>query len=50
METDTLQGQTANRVAAATKLLLQGVNLDPTPLMQQHFSPAAQNTIMKHFS
>ena len=50
MEAETLQGQTANRVATATKLLLQAVNMDPMPVLQQNFSPAGQSTIMKHFS
>jgi importin-5 len=49
LEADTLQGQTASRVAAATKAMLATANVDPTPLLQQ-FSPEAQQTIMTHFS
>lgn len=49
LETEALQGQTATRVAAATKTLLQTSNVDPTPLLQQ-FSPEAQQTIMGYFA
>lgn len=49
LEADTLQGQTANRVAAATKTMLSAANVDPMPLLQQ-FSPEAQQTIMTHFA
>lgn len=49
LESETLRGQTANRVATATKTLLTAANVDPMPLLQQ-FSPDAQRTIMGFFS
>ncbi|KAL7927296.1 armadillo-type protein [Trichoderma austrokoningii] len=49
LEAETLQGQTASRVAAATKALLTAANVDPMPLLQQ-FSPESQRTIMGYFS
>lgn len=49
LEADTLQGQTASRVAVATKALLTEAGVDPTPLLQQ-FSPESQRTIMGFFS
>ncbi|CAG9956137.1 unnamed protein product [Clonostachys rosea f. rosea IK726] len=49
LEGEALQGQTASRVAVATKALLAATNVDPTPLLQ-NFSPEAQQTIMGYFS
>ncbi|KAF4591475.1 importin beta-3 subunit [Ophiocordyceps camponoti-floridani] len=49
LEAETLQGQTATRVAAATKMLLTSASVDPTPLLQQ-FSQDSQRTIMGYFS
>lgn len=49
LEAETLVGQTANRVAQATKGLLQTTSVDPSPLLQQ-FSPQAQQTIMGYFN
>lgn len=49
LEAETLQGQTATRVAASTKTLLQTANVDPMPLLQQ-FSPESQKTIMGYFT
>jgi hypothetical protein len=49
LEAETLQGQTASRVAAATKNMLAAANVDPMPLLQQ-FSPEAQRTIMGYFT
>ncbi|KAM3548004.1 hypothetical protein MY1884_009355 [Beauveria asiatica] len=49
LEAETLRGQTANRVAIATKTMLTAANVDPMPLLQQ-FSPDAQRTIMGFFS
>lgn len=49
LESEALQGQTASRVAAATKTLLTTANVDPMPLLQQ-FTPEAQQTIMGYFS
>ncbi|KAK7416969.1 importin subunit beta-3 [Neonectria punicea] len=49
LEAETLQGQTANRVAVATKALLTTANVDPMPLLQQ-FSQESQRTIMGYFS
>lgn len=49
LEAETLQGQTASRVTAATKALLSAAGVDPMPLLQQ-FSPESQRTIMGYFS
>ncbi|KAF5677303.1 importin subunit beta-3 [Fusarium heterosporum] len=49
LEAETLVGQTANRVAVATKGLLTTTGVDPTPLLQQ-FSPESQRTIMGFFN
>jgi gas vesicle protein len=49
LEAETLVGQTANRVALATKGFLTSTGVDPTPLLQQ-FSPEAQRTIMGFFN
>jgi hypothetical protein len=49
LEAETLLGQTANRVAVATKALLTTAGVDPTPLLQQ-FSPESQRTIMGFFN
>ncbi|KAM0427764.1 hypothetical protein ACHAPT_007220 [Fusarium lateritium] len=49
LEAETLVGQTASRVAAATKALLTTAGVDPTPLLQQ-FSPESQRTIMGFFN
>ncbi|KAJ2897673.1 Importin subunit beta-3 [Zalerion maritima] len=49
LETEALQGQTAVRVASATKNLIQAAGVDPTPLLQQ-FSPEATQIIMSYFS
>jgi hypothetical protein len=49
LEAETLVGQTASRVAAATKNMLTAANVDPMPLLQQ-FSPEAQQTIMGYFN
>lgn len=48
LEAEALSDQTAERVVAATKLLLTSSSTDPTPLLQQ-FSPAAQMVIRVHF-
>ncbi|VBB81386.1 Putative importin beta-3 subunit [Podospora comata] len=48
LEGETLSGQNAARVVAATKLLLEGTGTDPSPLLSQ-FSPEAQQTIRAHF-
>lgn len=49
LEAETLQGQTASRVVAATNTLLTTANVDPMPLLQQ-FSQDSQRTIMGYFS
>lgn len=49
LESQTLTSQTASRVCAATKVLLQATNTDPTPLLQQ-FTPDAQQVIMAFFN
>ncbi|KOS23432.1 Importin subunit beta-3 [Escovopsis weberi] len=49
LEAETLQGQTASRVAAATKALLSAASVDPMPLLQQ-FSQDSQRTIMGYFN
>lgn len=48
-ETESLQGQTAHRVAQSAKALLQAANVDPLPLLQQ-FTPEAQRVIQGHFT
>ena len=50
LESEALQGQTATRVAAATKELLQKANVDPTPQLEQQFGPEAQQVIKGYFS
>ena len=47
---DMLHGQLASRVARAVQILLQAANVDPLPLLQQHFTPQAQEIIRQHFS
>ena len=49
LEAETLQGQTASRVVAATKVLLTTAHVDPMPLLQQ-FSQDAQRAIMGYFN
>lgn len=49
LEAEALQGQTASRVASATKALLTTTSVDPMPLLSQ-FSPDAQQTIMGYFN
>jgi len=48
LEAETLQGQTATRIVAAAKMLLQVAGLDPAPLLQQ-LSPETQQTIRAYF-
>jgi hypothetical protein len=48
LEAEALSGQSAARVVAATKALLEGTSTDVSPLLQQ-FSPEAQNVIRAHF-
>lgn len=49
LEAQTLTAQTAQRVCAAAKMLLQATNTDPTPLLQQ-FPAEAQQVIMGYFN
>lgn len=49
LEARSLQGQTANRIAASTKALLTATGVDASPLLQQ-FSPEAQQTITNFFT
>lgn len=49
LEAQTLTSQTAQRVCAAAKILLQATNTDPTPLLQQ-FPADAQQVIMSYFN
>lgn len=49
LEAQTLTAQTAQRVCAAAKILLQATNTDPTPLLQQ-FPADAQQVIMSYFN
>ena len=49
LEAETLQGQTASHVLAATKVLLTESGVDPTPLLQQ-FPEESQRTITKWFA
>lgn len=46
---EALRGQTASRVATATKALLTAANVDPMPLLQQ-FPAESQQTIMGYFT
>jgi len=48
LEAESLRGQNAARVVAATKVLLEGTSTDVSPLLLQ-FSPEAQNAIRAHF-
>ncbi|CAJ2508844.1 Uu.00g138700.m01.CDS01 [Anthostomella pinea] len=50
LEAEMLHGQLGGRVARAIQILLQSAGVDPTPLLQQHFSPEGQQTIRRHFS
>lgn len=50
LEAEMLHGQLSARVARAVMILLQSANVDPAPLLQQHFSPEAQEIIRRHFS
>lgn len=49
LESQALTTQTAQRVCAAAKMLLQATNTDPTPLLQQ-FPADAQQVIMGYFN
>ncbi|KAI0599648.1 armadillo-type protein [Biscogniauxia sp. FL1348] len=49
-EAEILHGQLGNRVATAIQMLLQSANVDPTPLLQQNFTPEGQHIIRRHFS
>lgn len=46
---NSLTGQAATRVVAATKALMGSAGVDPTPLLQQ-FSPESQRKITAVFS
>jgi hypothetical protein len=48
LEAETLQGQTAQRVVQAAKVLLGGAGLDPAQLLQQ-LSPETQQTVRAYF-
>lgn len=48
LEAETLQGQTATRIVAAGKALLQGAGLDPAAILQQ-LSPETQQTVRAYF-
>ncbi|KAJ8131391.1 hypothetical protein O1611_g2236 [Lasiodiplodia mahajangana] len=50
LEAEMLHGQLAARVATAVRALLVAANVDPTPLLQQNFSPTAQELIRRHFT
>ena len=50
LETGMLHGQLASRVARAVQILLQAANVDPLPLLQQHFNPQGQEIIRQHYS
>lgn len=49
LEAEALSGQTALRVIAATKQLLAATNTNAQALLQQHFTPEAQEIIRGHF-
>ncbi|KAI0475178.1 ARM repeat-containing protein [Xylariaceae sp. FL0804] len=50
LEAEMLHGQLGARVARAIQMLLQSAGMDPTPLLQQHFTPEGQQLIRRHFS
>ncbi|KAI1100067.1 ARM repeat-containing protein [Jackrogersella minutella] len=50
LEAEMLHGQLGARVARAIQILLQSANVDPTPLLQQHFTPEGQIIIRRYFS
>ncbi|KAL1844076.1 hypothetical protein VTJ49DRAFT_4928 [Mycothermus thermophilus] len=50
LETEALTGQNAARVVAATKLLLEATQTDPSPLLVSQFGPEAQQVIRAHFA
>ncbi|KAI1646889.1 ARM repeat-containing protein [Daldinia loculata] len=50
LEAEMLHGPLGARVARAIQILLQSANVDPTPLLQQNFSPEGQQIIRRHFS
>ncbi|KAI0165060.1 ARM repeat-containing protein [Hypoxylon sp. FL1284] len=50
LEAEMLHGQLSARVTRAVQMLLQSANVDPTPLLQQHFTPEGQEIIKRHFS
>ncbi|KAK5625482.1 hypothetical protein RRF57_001198 [Xylaria bambusicola] len=50
LEAEMLHGQLAVRVARAVQNLLVAANVDPIPLLQQHFQPAGQEIIRRHFT
>jgi importin-5 len=50
LEADALSGQTAARVIAATKQLLLATQTDGEALLQQNFTPEAQQLIRGHFA
>ena len=49
LETESLAGNAAIKVVAATKVLLGEANLNAAMLLQ-HFSPEAQQTINSYFT
>jgi hypothetical protein len=49
LEAETLQGQTATRIVAAAKALLQVSGLNPAQLLQQ-LPPETQQTVQAYFS
>ncbi|KAI0394453.1 armadillo-type protein [Xylariaceae sp. FL0594] len=50
LEAEVIHGMLAARVVAAVRALIVAAGMDPTPLLQEHFSPAAQETIRRHFT
>lgn len=50
LEAEMLHGQLSARVARAVRILLQSAGVDPTPLLQQHFTPEGQQAITRHFA
>lgn len=49
LEADVLGVQTAGRVVTATKMLLTQTSTDATSLLQQNFTPEAQQLIRGYF-
>ncbi|KAI0023927.1 ARM repeat-containing protein [Xylariomycetidae sp. FL0641] len=50
LEAEMLHGQLKARVARAIQMLIQSANVDPTPLLENNFTPEGQQIIRRCFS